>query len=214
MRLPLICFFEKFKSALLIQKTKREAGESMAVTHIRPEGTQSTCSTKNNQQAVEKARQAAYQLLAQFETFLEGIFEHQIKQGHFIQRYDIPARTASEYSPVQGPRYKSFYNFYSNDKKRIESVEALNETLHILEDLYDSIPDDYSGAWQVTIKKLDMLVLNNEVYQLVEEYLDTLPAGNETPNKRRCKKEYGGLPPSFNSTSCGRSTCTPCKSAF
>ncbi len=155
----------------------------MSIAHIRPDGVQSVSFVKHNQQAVEAARQAAYQLLSQFETFFEDIFKYQVDQKHFKNSYEISALEISKYAPVKGPRYHGLHKLYSKDKNRIQSVEALNETGRVLGDLYDSIPDDYLGAWQTTIKKLDTLVLDKAVYQLVEEYLNTLPA--KTRNKLR-----------------------------
>ncbi len=160
----------------------------MSVTISCANSAQSVNFPKNELRAVESARSATNQLWQQFEIFFGDILKHQVEQGHFKKRYDIPAKASSEYRVVQGARYDGTHTLYSNQEKRAKAVEALSEALRTLEDLYKSIPDDYLRAWQATIQKLDGLVLDEGVYQLVNEYLKTLPEGINKKLIKEAKK--------------------------
>lgn len=160
----------------------------MSVTISRADSAQSVNFPKNDLQAIESARSATNQLWHQFEIFFRDILKHQVEQGHFKKRYDIPGHTASEYRVVQNARYEGGHTLYSNQEKRAKSVEALSEALRTLGDLYDSIPDDYLRVWPLTIQKLDGLVLDEGVYQLVNEYLKTLPGNTSQKLIKEAKK--------------------------
>ncbi len=160
----------------------------MPVPPMRVDTTPSTYFPKNNQYAVESARKATSKLLTQFETFLEGLVKHQVKQGHFKKRYEIPGYALSTYRVVNGARYEGVHALYSNKTEKTHAVEALSEAMRLLTDLYESIPSDYFQTWQATIKKLDVLILDKQVYALVDEYLDTLPLGTRQTLKKEAKK--------------------------
>ncbi len=83
-------------------------------------------------EALESACQVVSELFAEFETLLEGIIDHQVQQGHFKKRYDIPWETASEYHHVNGARYDHIHEVYSDQKNRAEAVETLCSVTKLL----------------------------------------------------------------------------------
>ncbi len=126
--------------------------------------------------ALESACQAASELLTEFETLLEGIINHQVKQGHFKKKYDIPWETTSEYHHVNGARYDHVHEVYSDQKNRAKAVETLCSVTKLLTRAYKAMPSDGIETWHATIKQLDALAHDKNVEVIVKEYMDTLSA--------------------------------------
>jgi hypothetical protein len=130
----------------------------------------SAANKKLRTDALDAAHQTTSTLLNEFNTLLDGIVEHQWKQGHFVKRYEVEANRKSEYQFVKGAK-KDVHEAYCDKADRAKAIETLREVTELFALANETRCIE---MWHATLQQLNALNKDKNGGDIIREYMNTL----------------------------------------